>query len=591
MNQQINRNILWCNTFVNQLIENGIKNVCISPGSRSTPLTLAFSLSKKFNLYPIVDERSSAFFALGLAKESRTPSVIITTSGTAVAEIYPAIIEAYYQRIPLIVCTADRPPYLRNRGANQTINQNNIFKNHIRFFYDTGLPTIDYSRFVKLTDNIKKGLQIALDQNPGPIHYNLPFDKPFEPDNYTDIIEKKLTEKIYLLTKSKVKQSSEDVITPGLSELLKSIEKKNKGIIVCGYNNYGTEFNRVLFKLSDITGYPIFADGSSGLRYGAYSNKNIIENYNALIRSDEFCKKFDPEIIILFGGAPTSNQMHDFVKKSRAEKIIINQFGDRNDPTLTAKKVIRINPVKFCKTVLSAYTGNRVNDDWLNNLINMNKLVDKIKNRFIGSKNYSFESKVVFDLLNFLPEKCNLMISNSLPIRDIDFFSSCSKKQIQVFTNRGASGIDGINSTALGIAINSRQPTFLLTGDLAFYHDLNGLYNSVGFNIPITIILINNGGGGIFQSLPISRFGKIFRTNFLTPLKLEFNKIVKAFKGIYYIVNGSKEFNAALKKTIKNRKLSVIEIRTNAKLSSQYRSRFWKISTGEVGKFINDNKN
>jgi 2-succinyl-5-enolpyruvyl-6-hydroxy-3-cyclohexene-1-carboxylate synthase len=591
MSQQINRNILWCNTFVKQLIENGIKNVCISPGSRSTPLTLAFSLSKKFNLYPIVDERSSAFFALGLAKKSRTASVIITTSGTAVAEIYPAIIEAYYQRIPLIVCTADRPAYLRNRGANQTINQNNIFKNHIRFFYDTGLPNIDYSSFVKLTDNVIKGLQIALSQDPGPIHFNFPFDKPFEPDTYTDSVEKKLIKKIFVLTRRYVKQESENVITLGLKELIDSIQKKNKGIIVCGYNNYGAEFKKVILKLSDKTGYPIFADGSSGLRYGGQSSSNIIENYNALIRSDRFCKKFDPEIILLFGGAPTSNQMHDFVKRSRAEKIIINQFGDKNDPTLTAKKLIRINPVKFCKTVLSRFTMNRVNDDWLNDFINMNMLVDKIKKRFIGSKNYSFESKVIFDLLNFIPDKCNLMISNSLPIRDVDFYSSCSEKQIQVFTNRGASGIDGINSTASGIAVSSGQPTFLLTGDLAFYHDLNGLYNSVGFNIPITIILINNSGGGIFHSLPISRYGKIFRTNFLTPLKLEFNKIVKAFNGIYYIVKGSKEFNAALKKSIKNGKLSVIEIKTNAKLSSQYRSRFWKITTDEVGKYINDYKN
>jgi 2-succinyl-5-enolpyruvyl-6-hydroxy-3-cyclohexene-1-carboxylate synthase len=241
--------------------------------------------------------------------------------------------------------------------------------------------------------------------------------------------------------------------------------------------------------------------------------------------------------------------------------------------------------------VLSIFTRNRGNDEWLTDFIYMNKKVDKIKNRFMSSKNYLFESKVVFDLLNFLPEKCNLMISNSLPIRDIDFFSSCSTKQIQVFTNRGASGIDGINSTALGIAVSSKQPTFLLTGDLAFYHDLNGLHNSIGFDIPITIILINNRGGGIFQSLPISRFGKIFRTNFLTPLKLEFNKIVKAFNGIYYIVNRSKEFYSALQQSTKNGKLSVIEIRTNAKLSAQYRSRFWKITTREVGKFINDNKN
>jgi 2-succinyl-5-enolpyruvyl-6-hydroxy-3-cyclohexene-1-carboxylate synthase len=590
MSHQINRNTLWCNVFVRQLIEIGIKNVCISPGSRSTSLTLAFALNKKFKLYPIVDERSSAFFALGRAKKSGSPTVIVTTSGTAVAEIYPAIIESYYQRIPLIICTADRPPYLRNRGANQTINQHNIFKNHIRFFYDTGLPVINYQGYIKYIDSVKKGLSIAINENPGPVHFNFPFEKPFEPDNFTDYVDKYFVKKIFSLTKSISIKESEKEVPAGLNKASGLIKSNRNGIIVLGYNNYGKEFIKTLVKFSDITGYPIFADGSSGLRHGTHTRKNIIENFNTLIRSKPFLEKFDPEVILLLGGAPTSNQMHDFVKRSRARKIIINPFGDKNDPTLTAGQLIKINPEKFCSLVLSKFSSKKGDSKWPDSIIHLNQLVNKIKAKFIASKDYTFESKVIYEFLKFLPDKCNLMVSNSLPIRDIDFFAPSSKKKINLFTNRGASGIDGINSTALGIAAHSVEPTFLLTGDLAFYHDLNGLYNSIGFDIPLTIILINNGGGGIFHSLPIARFGKIFRTNFLMPVKLDFNKIVKAFNGIYYIVNRSKDFNAALQKSIKNRKLNVIEIKTDAKLSSQYRSLFWQISTREVGKFINDCK-
>lgn len=589
MKRHINRNILWCRVFVKLLSDAGIKNVCISPGSRSTPLILSISMNKNFKVYPIVDERSSAYFALGLAKKSNSPTVIVTTSGTAVAEVYPAIIEAYYQRIPLIVCTADRPAFLRNRGANQTINQHNIYKNHIKFYYDTGLPEIKITGFNRLIENTIAGLDIAITKNPGPIHFNFPFEKPFEPDTFTDSIETKFME-LFLNVKREISKEivQQETLTLAFYKLIETIKRKRKGIIICGYNNYGTKFKNALVNFSERTGYPIFADGSSGLRFGSNYCKNIIDNCNTFIRSDLFCKKFDPEIIILVGGAPTSNQLHDFIKKSKAEKIIVNEFGDKNDPTLTAKKVIKINPIHFFRD--SDLENIKTDYRWINNFVRLNKIVNNLKKSFISKKNYSFESKVVNDLIELLPNNCNLMISNSLPIRDIDFFSSCSSKKINLFTNRGASGIDGINSTALGIAGSSKEPTFLLTGDLAFYHDLTGLHNSIRFGIPLTIILINNGGGGIFQSLPISHFGEIFITNFITPLKLDFKKIVKAFMGIYYIAHERNKFKTTLKKSDIKKKLSVIEIKTNAKLSSQYRSQFWQIATKEVDKYINDNQ-
>jgi len=589
MKQPINRNIFWCETFVNILSDSGLSNVCISPGSRSTPLTLSFSMNNKFRIYPIVDERSSAFFALGLAKKSKLPTVIVTTSGTAVSEIYPAIIEAYYQRIPLIVCTADRPAYLRNRGANQTINQNNIYKNHIRFFYDSGLPKINFSNINNLITNTINGLDIALNIDPGPVHFNFPFEKPFEPDTFTDNIDENFFEKVKNTIKDISKKKSVSFsFDSSIKKFSDTLNEKRKGIIICGFINYGKEFQKALINFSEKFGYPIFADGASGLRYSTKAQKNIIVNYNTLIRSELFSQKYDPEIIFLVGGAPTSNQLQDFIKKSRAEKIIINEFGDKNDPTLTAKKILNVNPVSFFYSL----KPNKIkpDNDWVNNLIHLDKIVGDFKKSFFQNINYSFESLVVNDLIELLPNKCNLMISNSLPIRDVDFFSECSTKEIKLFTNRGASGIDGINSTALGIASVSKELTYLLTGDLAFYHDLTGLHNSIIFNIPLTVILINNSGGGIFYSLPVSRFGKIFRQNFLTPLKLDFRKIVKAFGGIYYIATERKKLKEALRQSANNKRLNVIEIKTDAKLSSRYRSLFWQSATKEVDRYINDHQ-
>lgn len=589
MKLAINRNIFWCETFINILSNSGLRNVCISPGSRSTPLTLSFSMNNKFRIYPIVDERSSAFFALGLAKKSKLPTVIVTTSGTAVSEIYPAIIEAYYQRIPLVVCTADRPSYLRNRGANQTINQDNIYKNHIRFFYDSGLPKINFTNINNLIKNTINGLNIALNIDPGPVHFNFPFEKPFEPDTFTDNVDEKFFKKINNTLKDiSIKKFVPSSSDPMIKKFSDTLDEKRKGIIICGFNNYGKELQKALIDFSEKFGYPIFADGASGLRYSTKSQKNIIVNYNTLIRSELFSQKYDPEIIFLVGGAPTSNQLQDFIKKSRAEKIIINEFGDKNDPTLTAKKILNVNPVSF----FSSLKPNKIKPDnnWVNNLIQVDKIVGDFKNSFFQNMNYSFESLVVNDLIELLPNRCNLMISNSLPIRDVDFFSECSTKEIKLFTNRGASGIDGINSTALGISSVSKEPTYLLTGDLAFYHDLTGLHNSIIFNIPLTVILINNSGGGIFYSLPVSRFGKIFRKNFLTPLKLDFRKIVKAFGGIYYIATERKKLKEALRQSANNKRLSVIEIKTDAKLSSRYRSLFWKAATKEVDRYINDHQ-
>lgn len=586
MKLKINRNILWCKAFTNLLSQVGIKNVCISPGSRSTPLTLSFSMNNKFNIYPIVDERSSAYFALGLAKESKTPTVIVTTSGTAVAEVYPAIIEAYYQRIPLIVCTADRPAYLRNHGANQTINQHNIYKNHIRFFYDTGLPEPKLNKINELIKNSVAGLNVAIKSNPGPIHFNFPFEKPFEPDTYTDYVDKILLDKVEKINKDIIKKFFIPINHVSISTNYTTIIKNNrKGIIICGFNDYGEKFKHSLIKFSEKTGYLIFADGSTGLRYDITSNKRIIKNYNTLIHSDYFCNKFDPEIIFLLGGAPTSNQLQDFIKRSKAQKFIINEFGDKNDPTLTAKKIIKANPVDFFNS-FDLKSIEREND-WAFNILQLDKIISSHKKTFFSKLNYSIESYVINDLIELLPNKCNIMISNSLPIRDIDFYSECLGKKINVFTNRGASGIDGINSTALGIASASKKPTYLLIGDLAFFHDLTGLHNATRFDIPLIIILINNKGGGIFHSLPISRFGNIFKKNFLTPLKLDYRKIVKAFNGIYYIANDRKKVKAALEQSAKNKKLSVIEIKTDAKLSSQYRSLFWQTASKEVDKYIN----
>ena len=588
MKLSINRNTLWCDLFVLRLSQLGIKYACISPGSRSTPLTLAFAANNKIETFPIVDERSSAFFALGLAKSSNSPVAIVTTSGTAVAELYPAIIEAYYQRIPLIICTADRPNNLRGSGANQTINQFNIYNNHIRFFADAGLPNLKNISSVNLL--AEKAVSISLFENKGPVHLNFPFEKPFEPENYTDKIEINKIEKLFSKYSFKLIPAKESKIN--FDALVKKFSKERHGLILAGNNNYSKDFAQLLIKFSETFDYPIYADGSSPLRFGTHSKKNIIDNFTAIVRSKDFQNQYDPKIIIQFGGAPTSNVLLEFFKNSKAEKYIINDYGDRNDPSLTARNIIAVNPIRFCSTMISK-SQKRLGDKskWLSDFQSMNKVISVTKEQFIENADFPFEGRIISEIVSTIPSNSNLMISNSLPIRDTDFFASVSNKKIKIFANRGASGIDGINSTAMGIAKTSKNPTYLLTGDLAFFHDMNGLINSKKFAIPLIIILIDNSGGGIFESLPIAVYREIMQKNFLTPLNLDFGAFVAAYGGRFFKIKNWRDFHRKLLSSTGNKTLTVLHLKTNAVNSKLLRQKYWSRAAQEIEKCINEFRN
>ena len=590
MKISVNRNIVWCNAFTGRLSELGVKYVCISPGSRSTSLTLSFASNNNFKVFPIVDERSSAFFALGIAKATKTPVAIVTTSGTAVAELYPAIIEAYYQRIPLIICTADRPRSLRGSGANQTINQHNIFNNHIRMFVDAGLP--DLRKLTGIRKTAENAIRISQFVDRGPVHLNFPFDKPFEPESTTDSIEEKELENIYSEDLFELDIFEGKPQSINFSPIMKKFNKIRKGLILVGYNNYKNDFGDLLVQLSQKFNYPVYVDGASSLRYGNHEKENIIENFTAIVRAENFTKEYDPELIIQFGGTPTSNAMLEFFKNSRAEKILVNEFGDRNDPSLTAKKIFKINPGDFCKIALDfSEKSFPVDSGWLDDYKTMNLIAGTLKEEFLYNSKFPFEGRIGIEAILNMPEKSNLMISNSLPIRDIDFFAPALNKQVNLFTNRGASGIDGINSTALGIAVSSDEPTFLLIGDLAFYHDMNGLHNAVKYKIPITVILINNAGGGIFESLPIAEYTDFMKNNFLTPLNLDFRKLVEAYNGKFIKIKSWHQLKKELKLSVKGKNVTVLEIKTDAKESKLLRQNYWSSVSKIINQYIDEAKN
>ncbi len=609
---KINRNILWTEIFINELANLGVRYACISPGSRSTPLTYAIAKNKRLKPYIIIDERSSAFFATGLARGTNSPVILVCTSGTAVAEFYPAIIEAYYQRIPLIICTADRPIEALDNGTNQTINQNNIYKNHIRFFSDVGLPELSEKRINHLKSIANRAFYDSKIKSPGPVHLNFPFRKPLEPSSYTDEIvrdldhirDEKYLEKIYstqrslstkndnlklynesLVDKSRCSKFSPDPkILEYIISLIKvdyakvsSTKNEAKGLIIVGSGFFDNEFLEATTLLSNQLNFPILAEATSQLRINNQSNDNIISNYDAFLRSNEFSNSHQVEIILYFGKSVISQGLENYLENSKAKKFIINNYGDLYDPSNNAELVIQSEPLSFCKLLLEEINKKKLiskNNVWINDFKSADNISEEIKNKIINKTNSFYEPTIINQLIELIPENSNIMISNSLPIRDFEYFSSSINKKINIFHNRGASGIDGITSTALGIATESDNPTILLTGDLAFYYDLNSLLIAKKYLIPLIIIIINNNGGAIFEILPIAKEKNIMKEYFITPHNLNFKTFVKGFSGSYKKIKTREEFINSFKSALRKKTFSVLDIETNSQQSIKIREKY-----------------
>lgn len=586
MKKHINRNILWADLFVEQLAACGVKYACISPGSRSTPLTYAFSHNRKIKKYLIIDERSSGFFALGLAKSTNSPVAVITTSGTATAELYPAIVEAFQQRTPLIICTGDRPPELYGCGANQTINQINIYGNHIRKFFNAGIPSINESKLKSVKRIAAEAFNISLIMDRGPVHVNFPFRKPFEPDSFTNEVDTSFLKKVHSIDykeKNPVNSYSEKKI----ASAFKKINYTEKGIIVCGPGEQSKAFYKLLNRFSAKTKFPIFADSSSSARF--INNKYIITNYNSFLRLDDFIKKYDPELILQFGAAPTTKHFLEFFEKSKAEKILINEFGDLLDPSRTSNVIIKIQPEHFLRNFIEGNFDSKSVPVYSNSIKVLDKIINNVRNRFIAKSKFPFEGRIVTELLSIIPSGSNLIVSNSMPVRDLDYFAEAAKNNIKVYSNRGASGIDGMNSTALGIAASSKRKTILITGDLSFYHDLNGLLTGRNYKIPIIIILVNNNGGAVFEMLPIKRQKNIFNEYFKTPHNLNFKKIVHGYDGHFMNIKNWKSFRTEFSKALNRKTFTVLHFKTDSSKSHSMRKKFWHESIEITKNILNDN--
>lgn len=565
----------YTSAFVDELSRANIKHAVISPGSRSTPISLLLAKHPDIEVHVNIDERSAAFFALGIAKATKEPVAIVCTSGTAAANYFPAIVEAHYSRVPLVVITADRPHELRDIGAPQAINQIHLYGQYVKWFCEMSLPEMKETS-IQYVRNVAKRAAIMSNNHPaGPVHLNFPLREPLVPN---------MEEDYFHLGRSKetVTQSfkSGKIILDDseIEVLLKQLKDKKNGIIVCG-ELHDDDFSVAVTELASKLQYPILADPLSQLRTSR-NQKQVIDCYDTFLRFDEAVNSLQPDVFIRFGTMPVSKALTLYIKKYKeVPQIVVDGGSGWREPTGYATQMIYSNETELCKSLSQRITSEH-SQSWYLKWQRMNTCTKQAL-QTVKEHSEINEGKVFTELMSLLPQNTNLFVSNSMPIRDCDTFFHCNETNSKVFANRGANGIDGVVSTALGVSVEG-SPTVLVIGDLSFFHDMNGLLAAKMQNKNITIIIINNDGGGIFSFLPQASEKEHFEDLFGTPHGLDFSHAIKMYGGEFARVESWEQFEQTFVQSFAKNGLKVIELVTEREKNVLEHRKLWNNVSQEI---------
>ncbi|KAF1084229.1 2-succinyl-5-enolpyruvyl-6-hydroxy-3-cyclohexene-1-carboxylate synthase [Sporotomaculum syntrophicum] len=532
--------------LIDELYQLGVREVVISPGSRSTPLAVLFC-EHEFEVFVNIDERSAGFFALGIAKEKERPVVLVCTSGSAVVHYFPAIVEANYSSVPLIILTADRPHELRQVGAPQTIDQVKIYHGYTKFYEELALPEETESMYRYVRAVVQKAYVSTVSEVYGVAHINIPLREPLMPD--LDKLDFSLGRSKYPFKwlKNDSRIAFDDTVF-----------QDRKGIIICGGDAYANYHQEVL-ALAERLKAPVLADPISNFRN--YDNDVIIDSYDAFLKNNAAKEALKPEFIIHFGQIPVSKRLQQFI--TRHQDVLyfqVNETFAYCNPSLTINRFIIAQPSVFAESV----GVQNANSAYLNRWQHYQQIMRR-RLKLANHEAAFFEGKLVQRLQDMLPEGSSLVIANSMAIRDIDYFWEARRQNIKLLCNRGANGIDGVVSTALGISTR-QQPTVLLTGDLAFYHDLNGLLVGKTHQLNLVIVVLNNNGGAIFKYLPQSQC-KNFDYLFMTPHGINFAGLQALYNVTYFEPSDYAVFEQDFQTALGMPGVKVVNVHIDAELS------------------------
>lgn len=552
----------YVGAFADELAAAGVEDVCLCPGSRSTPLALTFARHPRLKLWTHLDERSCAYFALGIAKASRRPAAILCSSGTAALNFAPAVVEAYHAHVPLIVLTADRPQELRDLGSNQTIDQVKLYGTAVKWWAEMLLPEASEQalRYVRMA--AARAAATAAADPAGPVHLNFPFREPLTP------------------AASEMASEPAFSVTPGHPaagpRFEMALDGARRPLLVLGP---GAEPEPGLLEDAAKLGVPVLADALSGARACDGATDAVLGTYDGFLRHPGLCRVLRPDLIIRLGAPPTSKPLATHLQIHRdVRQIAFAPHGLWLDPDLTAAEVVIGHRALRLRS-----QGGAAEPSWLPRWRAAEASTLAAVACALGSEGEVDEVSAVLDLAAVLPSGGAVFAGNSMPVRDVDSFWPAGRQPVRFFGNRGAGGIDGVLSSALGVAAASKGPLVLLIGDLSFYHDMNGLLAAKRFGLSATIVLINNDGGGIFSFLPQhDQAPDQFEALFGTPHGLDFSAVSRLYEVGFQRVGTRSEYRQALEASLSSPGVQVIEIRTDREANLKLHQRIWN----EVAKAV-----
>lgn len=558
-----NLNALWGSVVAETLVRSGVSRAVVSPGSRSTPLAFGLARHPGIEAIPILDERSAAFFALGLAKREMRPVALLCTSGTAGANYFPAVIEAHEAGVPLLVLTADRPPEMRACASGQTIDQRGLYGRFVRFDHELAVPELNEVLFRYLRQTVAHAVERTLEPGPGPVHLNAPFRDPLAPiedggeaGTFGAPIDWEAFFE-HLAPPSLVAQVSQVPPIPACVH----------GIIVAGpvpdEDPQGQA--QAVGEISRRLGWPVLADGLSSARSHAACVPHLVTCYDAILRHPGAAESLRPEWVLCLGEWTTSKILRQWIESSGARILFVTGRSDNRDPLHGSARRIVIPLAALAASLPASDAPNGYERLWAGYEARARQALDAR----LAAEEGLVEPKAAWLLGRRLPAGSSLSVANSMPVRDLEFVWPANDLGIRVFYNRGANGIDGTLSTALGVA-HGGPPSVLLTGDLALLHDANGFLIGPRFKGSLTIVLVNNRGGGIFEHLPVARFDPPFEEFFATPQEVDFAGLCGSHRVQHIPVEDWSHFEV-LVSVLPKEGIRVLEIHADRKRDAQWR--------------------
>jgi 2-succinyl-5-enolpyruvyl-6-hydroxy-3-cyclohexene-1-carboxylate synthase len=580
-----NRNLLATRVLIDELVRCGVTDLCLSPGSRSAPIALAAHADDRITVTVHTDERCGAFFALGLARAAQRPVALCCTSGTAGANYLPAVIEAAHSRIPLVILTADRPPELLDCGAPQTMDQIDLFGGAVRFTQAIGEPRADASWLRWLRTRVDRAVEAATGANAGPVHLDLHFGEPLSAAVIDGGVPAALAEEdgAGVLGRADGRplspwvESLPTVARIDLNRIGERLATAQRPVIIAGPGAIrdlaGYE---AVTGLAQLLGAPVLADPLSRLRTGM--GAPLISGYDAFLRVPAVAEALAPDVVLHLGRTPTCKHTWLWLERHReVDRIAIDPSPSREDPSLSGTEFVRAEPGWVAAALAPRMRRSMADPDWLQRWLDADAAVDSARTQALEDGLSSFEAHLIDALGSAMPSNGRLLVASSMPIRQLDAFWAGGPQQ--VVANRGVNGIDGLVSTAFGTAAaDTSRPTWAVIGDLALLHDLGGLIAAPRLGLGLVLVVINNGGGGIFSYLPLASTeaaaaGGALEPLFLTPHATTFESAAQMFGLDYVRPTNATELRDAL--TQIDGRTRLVEFTVDREDSVARHRRFW----------------